>query len=101
MRTLAGLTTGEIARAFLVSEETMKRRLRAKGKIRDAGIPFRVPAVHLLAERLSVVLAVVYLLFNEGYGGRVDLAARSSFLGSARHSPSDAGTSPRPTDCRR
>ena len=74
----------EIARAFLVPEETMKRRLsRAKLKIKDAGIPFRVPADDLLPERLSAVLAVVYLIFNEGYGGRGDLAAEALRLGAA------------------
>ena len=84
LRALGGLTTEEIARAFLVPEETMKRRLtRAKRKIRDAGIPFRVPAEHLLPERLAAVLAVVYLIFNEGYGGRVDLAAEALRLGTA------------------
>ena len=84
LRALGGLRTEEIARAFLVPEETMKRRLsRAKRKIRDAGIPFRVPAGHLLPERLAAVLAVVYLIFNEGYGGRVDLAAEALRLGAA------------------
>jgi RNA polymerase sigma-70 factor, ECF subfamily len=84
LRALGGLTTEEIARAFLVAEETMKRRLsRAKRKIRDAGIPFRVPAGHLLPERLAAVLAVVYLIFNEGYGGRVDLATEALRLGAA------------------
>jgi RNA polymerase sigma-70 factor (ECF subfamily) len=84
LRALGGLRTEEIARAFLVPEETMKRRLsRAKRKIKDAGIPFRVPADHLLPERLGAVLAVVYLIFNEGYDGRVDLAAEALRLGAA------------------
>ena len=82
LRTLGGVTTDEIARAFLVPPETMKRRLtRAKDKIKTAGIPFSVPAGHLLPDRLAAVLAVVYLIFNEGYGGRVDLAAEAIRLG--------------------
>jgi RNA polymerase sigma-70 factor, ECF subfamily len=84
LRTLGGLTTEEIARAFLVPEPTMaKRLLRAKRKIKAAGIPFRVPAPHLLPDRLAAVLAVVYLIFNEGYGGRGDLAAEAIRLGRA------------------
>ena len=68
LRTLAGLTTAEIARAFLTAEPTMAKRLvRAKQKIRNAGIPYRVPPAHLLPERTSGVLGVLYLLFNEGY----------------------------------
>ena len=82
LRALGGLSTEEIARAFIVAPETMKRRLsRAKAKIKLAGIPFSVPPAHLLPERLAAVLAVVYLIFNEGYGGRVDLASDAIRLG--------------------
>ncbi len=79
---VGGLRTEEIARAFLVSQETMKRRLtRAKTKIRVAGIPFVVPEAHVLPDRLAAVLAVIYLVFNEGYGGRGELAADAIRLG--------------------
>ncbi|HET9969636.1 MAG TPA: sigma-70 family RNA polymerase sigma factor, partial [Streptosporangiaceae bacterium] len=89
LRTLAGLTTAEIARAFLASEATMAKRLvRAKQKIAQAGIPYRVPPAHLLPERLPGVLGVVYLLFNEGYSAtagadliRQGLAAEAIRLG--------------------
>jgi RNA polymerase sigma-70 factor (ECF subfamily) len=85
LRTLGGLSTEEIAGGFLVPFETMSKRLtRAKRKIRDAGIPFAVPPDHLLPERLDSVLAVIYLIFNEGWGGgRVDLASEAIRLGRA------------------
>jgi RNA polymerase sigma-70 factor (ECF subfamily) len=84
LRALGGLSTDEIAHAFLVPEATMAKRLvRAKRKVKTAGIPFRVPPAHLLPDRLAAVLAVVYLVFNEGYGGRGDLAAEAIRLGRA------------------
>ena len=80
LRTLAGLSTAEIARAFLVPETTMSKRLtRAKQKIHHAGIPYRVPPAHLLPQRTPAVLAVLYLLFNEGYSDVV----RSNLTGEA------------------
>ena len=82
LRALGGLSTEEIARAFLVEPETMKRRLsRARTKIKLAGIPFAIPSDRLLPERLAAVLAIVYLIFNEGYGGRTELAGEALRLG--------------------
>ena len=85
LRTLGGLSTEEIARAFLTPFDTMSKRLtRAKHKIRDARIPFAVPEDHQLPDRLAAVLVVVYLVFNEGWSdGRVDLAAEAIRLGRA------------------
>jgi RNA polymerase sigma-70 factor (ECF subfamily) len=84
LRTLGGLTTEEIARAFIVPRETMAKRLvRAKRKIAEAGVPFRVPPAHLLPDRLAAVLGVIYLIYNEGYGGRSDLADEAIRLGRA------------------
>lgn len=82
LRLLGGLTTPRIARAFLVPEATMAQRIvRAKAKIRDAGIPYRIPRDADLPDRVEGVLAVVYLVFNEGYGGRADLCAEAVRLG--------------------
>ena len=89
LRLVGGLTTDEIARAFLVAEETLAQRIvRAKAKIRTAGIPYRVPPDHLLPDRLGAALAVVYLIFNEGYSAtsgdaltRPDLMAEAIRLG--------------------
>jgi RNA polymerase sigma-70 factor (ECF subfamily) len=84
LRTLAGLTTSEIARAFLVPEPTMAKRLvRAKHKIRDAGIPYRVPPPDLLPQRTTGVLGVLYLLFNEGYASTGENLVRESLCGEA------------------
>ncbi|TLH67405.1 RNA polymerase subunit sigma-24 [Mycolicibacterium aubagnense] len=82
LRALGGLTTAEIGRAFLVSEDTMKRRLsRAKAKIKATNIPFALPADRLLPDRVAAVLAVIYLIFNEGFTERGDLAAEAIRLG--------------------
>jgi RNA polymerase sigma-70 factor (ECF subfamily) len=82
LRGVAGMSTAEIARAFLVPEKTMGQRIfRAKQRIKQAGIPFRVPPGHLLPERVSAVLHVLYLLFNEGYSGSGDLCGEAIRIG--------------------
>ena len=101
LRTVAGLTTEEIARAFLTPTATMAQRLvRAKRKIRAARIPYRVPPPELLASRTTGVLAVVYLLFNEGYSSltRTSLTSEAIRLGRLLASPS-CPTSPRRAVC--
>jgi RNA polymerase sigma-70 factor (ECF subfamily) len=97
LRTLTGLTTAEIARAFLVPEPTLAQRLvRAKRKIRNAGIPYRVPPSHLLPERTGSVLAVLYLLFNEGYAATsgVDLVRQGLCTEALRLGHTLAGLMP-------
>ncbi len=87
LKTLCGLTTQQVANAYVVSEETMAQRLvRAKKKIKSAGIPYQIPPAHLLDERLSAVLSVIYFIFNEGYRASIgEELINSEFCDEAIH----------------